>query len=375
MKKVLFICNTYMQLINAIQIKNSDLDHSCPEKYVVDLILTDHSRNTEIIIERLRELRFFRRVKEVKIKEYTYTQSKIRDISDVVALNFGKSKKYRALLWDDMIYDMIFSYQYEFLAYTIFDMNQEGNNQPECIFYEEGISSYADVILRNPGKRIQLTKLLRKMIPRKDISKCYHQFYCYYPECVPVEYGLECRQIATWSREDKKLKDILNYIFMYDPEKHAFPQKYIYFATSMDVDGNAVGETEIVLKIAELVGKENLLVKMHPRDNRTIYEENGLTVSGNSAVPWEVIQFNHDFTKHVFISLGSGSILNNAVVLGDDVKGYYLSPMVKGRNKMVDLELIEEREWQIKKLHSKGECMNIQMISDFNQFREQMERT
>ncbi|MCM1216731.1 MAG: alpha-2,8-polysialyltransferase family protein [Lachnospiraceae bacterium] len=374
MKKVLFICNTYLQLINAIQIKISGFDNDHSEKYEVDLLLSDYSRNTEAVAKKLEELHMFRRVKEVKIKEYTYTQGIIRDFFDVMALNFGKNQKYRSLLWDDMIYDMIFSFQYGVLTYTIFDMNQEKNKQPECIFYEEAISSYADVILRNPGKRIWLTKLLRKMIPRKDMSECYHKFYCYYPECVPAEYGLECRQITAWSREDQKLRDILNYIFVYIPEKHIFPQKYIYFATSTDIDGKPVGETEIVLRIADLVGKENLLVKMHPRDDRTIYEDNGLIVSRESAIPWEVVQLNHDFSGHIFISLSSNSVLSATAILGDDVKGFFLSPMVRGKNQEVDLELITEMDEVVKQLHSKGKCMNIQMVSDFDQFKEQMER-
>ncbi|HEG1241807.1 TPA: hypothetical protein SCN02_002979, partial [Enterococcus faecium] len=77
--------------------------------------------------------------------------------------------------------------------------------------------------------------------------------------------------VTAGSRTALQLSDIFNPMIDIYKEK-----KYIFFTSVYDFEGGEpVGEYELVCKIADLVGKDNLIVKTHPRDVRTIYKDNG----------------------------------------------------------------------------------------------------
>ena len=75
--------------------------------------------------------------------------------------------------------------------------------------------------------------------------------------------------------------------------------------------GVPIGEYAVVEQVARLVGKDNLLIKQHPRDPRTLYRDNGFHVDDNSAVPWEAIQLSMDFHDHVLLTATSTAPLSS----------------------------------------------------------------
>lgn len=92
-----------------------------------------------------------------------------------------------------------------------------------------------------------------------------------------------------------------------------------------DFEGGApIGELELVKKIGELVGNENLIVKTHPCDTRRVYEKNGFYVDDNSNVPWEVIQLTGDFSDKVFLTANSGSVLAGSFMSDKPIRTFYL---------------------------------------------------
>ena len=97
--RVLFLCSTYMQLINIIQLKRTVLKTAH-----ADIIINDHSRNSKEVAKRLEEINLFDRVKCVNNKEIMFKQTFLSDISDVISINFGKNKKFRKMLWDNIGY-------------------------------------------------------------------------------------------------------------------------------------------------------------------------------------------------------------------------------------------------------------------------------
>ena len=69
---------------------------------------------------------------------------------------------------------------------------------------------------------------------------------------------------------------------------------------------------------------DNLLIKVHPRDNTGEFEKSGLNVYPGSDVPWEAIQLNYDFSNHVFLTCTSNSILSVDVMLEKGPEVYFL---------------------------------------------------
>lgn len=340
-----------MQLIAAIQIKTKLLQETD-----ADIILSDHSQNAEKIAKALEDTKQFRRVKMVKTKFYTYDQNIFDDIKDVIAMIMGNNKKYRSLIWEeDIVYNQIFYYNLSILTYLVYDISMKNGIEPQCIRYEEGIVSYPAMKEVDIGKRIKLLSMIRSLFVKKDVFRNTRDFYCFYPQLFHGNEGQRCCQIPFLDKDDKEVIGILNSIFGYCSIE--YEEKYIYFSTSMDIDGKNIEEEWVVKQIAEAVGKDNIVIKVHPRDTRSVYQDMGLTIWKNSEIPWEIIQLNNDFRDKVFISLSSGSILNASAMLNENIRTFYIFPCVKGKDHFFD-DYCEKLARLVKNLQELGYCKN-----------------
>lgn len=326
---ILFSCNTYMQLLTAIRIRCTMFEDA-----KADILLSDHSVNAQDVGERLRGTGIFDRIRVVQSKFIIYSQSKLEDVKDVLALTFETGGRYERLLWDDCLYDMVLYYnQNDLCALYAYEKSRRMKSQVKACCFEEGILSYSVMSKPNPGGRMKAIMWLRRLLRKQNMLEETAEYFCYYPDLFPNGRVIPVPRLKC---DDMAFLSMINTVFAYHPDHETYPQRYIFFASSSDIDGTPVGETELVLQIAELVGRENLLVKMHPRDDRDVYEKQGITVSRNSAIPWEVIQLNQDFSNHVFLTVSSGSVVNASAMLGDKVPTFFLYPLVKGRNTSID---------------------------------------
>lgn len=360
-KHILFVCNTYMQLLTAIQIKISFFENSS-----VDIVLTDHSVEADLVCKRLTETGIVNRVHFAYTKKICYGQNLTEDVKDVFRLTFNWGDKFKRFLWNiDKKYDLIFYYNIiNPLCITAYDESIRSGKEPKCVCFEEGILTYQNMVLTKVKGRWYCISMLRKILG-KDIYKKTIDYYCYYPELFPIELINEkCHKIPVLDRNNVRVRSMMNTIFNYHPETDQYPQRYIFFSSSSDIDGNHTGETELVIEIANIVGKENLLVKMHPRDHRHIYEDYEIAVSRNSHIPWEVVQLNHDFSEHIFLTLSSGSVLNASVMLGDEIETKYLYPLARKNNEQfyqLNDRIIGST---LDKLRKIGKCKSFTIVSE-----------
>lgn len=329
MEEVLFLCNTYMQLITAAQIQTSLL--RSPR---ADLLLTDHSVGAERVARSLAGCGLFRRVRLAATRRLVYGRSRRESLAEALRLAAGGGEACAGLLWPGAAYDAIYYFNLDPLAAAAFDLSRARGREPRCARFEEGVLSYGELAsLRGAGGRMRLALGLRGALGRESVASRTREFLCYYPELFP---GENCRAIPRLSREERALVEALNRAFDYDPGRDPYPQRYIFFGSAWDADGRGVGETELVFELAERVGRENLLVKQHPRDGRDVYERRGIAVARSSAAPWELVQLNRAFRRHVFVTLASGSVLNASAMLGDRVPTCFLYPLVRGRDAAFD---------------------------------------
>lgn len=321
MNKILFFCNTYMQLLTAINMKVS----MYAEKSA-DLLISDHSINAQTIKSNLERVNLFSNVLFVETKRFL-SQSKISDLEDVIELTFCNSNKYENLFPKDIAYSEIFYYNYDPILVAMYDRCNRNGAVPKCIRYEEGILSYVHIENYSIIPRMKLARALRKMTHKDTVIDETKDVFCYYPELLHFD-DAKIHSIPLLRRENKDLLNIYNTIFDYDPNMEDFRQKYIFFTTIFASERENDLEAKIVMDVADLVGKDNLLVKLHPRDARHCYEDCGIKVSRNSSVPWELIQLNHDFSNHVFLTVSSGSVINASAMLGDQIPTGFLFPLL-----------------------------------------------
>ena len=375
--RVLFLCSTYMQLINIIQLKMTVLktEHA-------DIIINDHSRNSEKVAKKLEEINLFDRVRWINNREIMFQQSLWQDISDVISMNFGKNKKFRKMLWNDIgYYEKIYFYNMDLLLLCVWDIMLESSRKPQLVRFEEGITGYPLLDVRvkrknTEGMRMKLTKLLRNISSRSTFHEYINTYCVYFPEIFKkyvtgiYKEGYKIKRIPFLSSDDTETIKILNHIFDYKPEKESYPWKFIYLASSMDYDGAGIGEYNLVCKLAEYIGKENILIKMHPRDTSKKYEENGFTVSRNSVIPWELVLLNNDFTRHVFVSLSSSSMITGPAILKSDIESYYLYPLVHTSKKEIFQKTVRDVDNILNQFHKNGICKKCKKINSMEIFRK-----
>lgn len=340
----LFICNTYYQLIVALQLKLTYFKNSN-----VDLWLSDRSVNSKSVCAKLSELNIFN---TVEFKKFKHNKPGKNEVAAVLKSSFGILGSEKFDFYDEVIF-----FNPEMILFRMADYYSRNHINTVWSKMEEGIFSYENDF--DAGKGISTTKFLRKKFGLQDIASNIKNYYCFFPELKVSHKEWNFIKIPPITENLKQLKGILNYIFDYKHEN--YKQKYIYFASSSDIDNLPFGETEAVLKISKMVGVENLLVKIHPRDTRKVYEEKNIAVLKNSYVPWEVIHMNLNEQKNVLLTIVSGAFVNISALMEQSVECRFIELDAKTAPQHL-IQKTEKIKEIINKLHSMGLAKNISMV-------------
>lgn len=341
----LIVCNTYSQLLIAIQMMLS-----VHKNQTVDLWLSDHSLNMDRVVKPLKNIRLFHDIRFIMEKEFVYKRNKVLSIYDAIKYSYGKIQAMHIPLYDEVIF-----YSLSLRLYALNDYYDKVGHILTWSRMEEGIFSY-DTDFES-GSRIRLARKLRSFSRRSELADKISNYYCFFPELKENKYGWNLVKIPSIMETKADFIKILSSIF--GSKIKTYPQKYMFFASSSDVDGRPYGESDIVLRIAKIVGKENIIIKTHPRDNRKIYSENGLLTYENSWIPWEIIQLMSSYDDRIFITIDSGAFITISAMINSQVRGMFLLDDVRVK----DAYLIDRSSTiksMLDRLHKCNLCLNIQ---------------
>ena len=180
------------------------------------------------------------------------------------------------------------------------------------------------------------------MLGKKNVTDAFGCFYCFYPEL--YHGNLKTKKLETITPNETTAEQI-RLVFNLQNQIIEYKEQYIFFSSIFDIDGEkAIGEFELLLSLADLVGRDNLLIKVHPRDTRTIYAENGLKVDKNSAAPWEAIQLCGDFRNNIFLTTASSSVLSGCLMLPYSIPTYFLYNLCDIKNNGIAQKAVSEIE-------------------------------
>lgn len=362
--RVFFFCATYYQLIVAIQLRLTIY-----KNYEATVWLTDHSANADAVANNLRKTGLFSKVELLTLdNEWLkfHTLPHRARLKKVLQVSLGRPR-----FRDIGAYDEVVFFNPSMTVYEIAD-SIKACGVKKIIYkrMEEGLvtcdarhSHYWN------GFYNHVMRLLRRVVRREDIAKSIQGFYCFVPELCDRSFPHRPLKIPPISTNRCEFVDTLNKVFDY-PE-FEYEQKFIYFASSSEIDGIPNGETALIGKLADLVGKENLLVKMHPRDNRTIFSNEGIEVMSSSFIPWEVYQLTNDFSNRVFLTMSSGAFLTGAALGENDVKGVFVIPEFTD-TEMSDYHMsaIDKLQHTVETLRAIGKGDNLSFQS-FDSFRRE----
>lgn len=320
MKNVLFICNTHYQLIVALQMRLTTFsEDNC---YT---LITNCSKGTKGVAERLKNQKVFKDVYYQEVYGLNEKNTLKHKWFYLKGAIFG-NKKYK--LSGGVSFDEIISFNFDLHSHIIFANEYKKNKKIKCEKMEEGLLSYSTK--DTTCGILNAVYKIRKLLKLQNLKTTIGKFYCFSPKV--YKGNLEAIKIPKILVEGSRIKEILTSIYKSEFE-YEYKEKYIFLPCIYDVEGEEpIGELELALKLASVVGKENLLVKVHPRDDVSRYINAGLTVDKNSSIPWEVIQINNDFEDKVLLSTLSTSLLTTALLFKNSPKCYYIYSMCKISN-------------------------------------------
>ena len=320
MRRILFVCNTYYQLITALQCTNTLFASDS-----VDLLLSDHSRNAEAVVNRLNETAVFNKTAFFASKEIDQgNHGSFAVMKELLTSVLGHSGSLQKILGNS-VYDELIYYNLNSSISQLYGVLEKRNKDIKCSRLEEGIASYNN-LFHEKGyghytKRIDLAIKIRLQIGKQIIIDNCHNFYCFFPEYYNGNFNAVGIPLI---KDDDIIRSQLASIFHVTDDDY-IKEKYIFFTSVYDFEGDSpIREFETVKKVAELVGKENMIVKIHPRDNRNIYQQYGIKVARASTVPWEALQLRFGYKDKVLLTATSGAILSTNMMVSNPINSYFL---------------------------------------------------
>lgn len=276
--------NTHFQLITAINLKLTIYKEMQADLYLDDT--TDFSN----ILKNLSETKIFRKIYSLNVEA-------------VIQNYFSVSKK------ENFIYKELQVYQsaLENLPYDIciFGLDNVSNklfyyylvnNQkiaPDVFVLEEGTTS----LVRNILDCTKNDQINHSLFNDNSFQKHLKGIYLYHPEVYSVNnYGYSIYEMPKFSRQ------IVEQLIKVYGVSSVPKEKYIYFEDPVLKGRAPTNDIEVVNFISEFVGKENIIIKLHPRTTIDRFSKLGYKVMLQSNYPWEIIALTQNISNKILLS-------------------------------------------------------------------------
>lgn len=296
--RTLFVCHTPFQLITAILIKKAryDLEEA-------DIIITDEFIDAPEISARCAAGGLFHEV----------YLARIRGINLAVAAIFPNYYLKKAGIKFEHPYSLILTPGlYNDFDDAVFYMNREA----EIILIDEGYSSYTsqtlDAVDSFSTSHLIARKVSKLLLRRKYIEERAKKIYLYDPDlCVrSVPYKIT-KLLPDDFVMDDKIRQLIYDVFNTKKALSEYDKPVIFLEESFASDFAENDDIPMIKAIANIVGQDSMMIKLHPRDKTNRFEELGYKTNSSFGVPWEAIAlFLNDTRKIVLLSYSSGAVLN-----------------------------------------------------------------
>lgn len=337
MGKALFVCNTVYQVLVSVWIKHRLLNDK-----KADIIVSDHMNNYQTICDNLNKTGVFDKAYSVDTKEYVLLEflgykEQLKQCADLLS---GDRALERFVSLNGE-YDELYVSNFDRFIDVLFNTLIKKNSDLKFNLFEDGISTYCRYT-QNRYKRKMSARVLKRLIGIKVMNGSLSSCYVFNPKLMDWK---PCENIIEIPKIDEKDTDFLekiNMVFGYEQLEDTYEEKYIFFEESFYADTGYMEDVELVNKIADEVGKENLLIKIHPRNPENRFEKLGYKTNKNTAIPWEVIAMNIDISNKKLLTIGSASVLNTVSLLDKGCECFSFIKCISEKPELLKTELGEK---------------------------------
>lgn len=336
MNKSLYVCNTVYQILVAMWIKKTLNTNSN-----ADIIISNHMNGGKEICDRMRKLKLFDNCYFCETKEYSYGGI-LRDLSDdetSLLIHRHPEQYIKRVFPCECKYNCLFISNVDKFAQILFDACSRRVRRCKLYLFEDGISTYTKAF----EECYQLTRMLKTDFIHQIVYKYIYNKRCIFgnvsgcylfnPQFFDWSVDFPLIEMKKIDINDKDYVKNCNIVFDYH-NQDKYDTKYIFMEESFFADGVPINDCEIVEEIARRVGKENIMVKIHPRNPINRFKELGFKTNSNMSVPWELIIMNdQQVCDSTFITIASSSVLNPILIFGRRIKVYSIYSLINEKSK------------------------------------------
>lgn len=319
-KRVLVTCCTPYQLLVAAQVL-----HTYYAGDQADLIVTDQMSGSRKVWEAAKRSGGFGRVYYLEEKRLNGL-ARGENLKNIVRGALAPGKLLEGFLHLENVYDVFLFSNVSLMNQYLIQGLKKQNPRLEWMLFEDGASTYSaqvgSLLLSNSWKvRLQLHQVQKL----KGVYLFHPDTLSWKAPCpvykLPGEYAPETLQL-------------LNIVFEYDKLPDRYDRPLLFFEESYPCDGVDIGDVALLDRVAELVGKENIFVKIHPRNRENRFAQAGYATNTDTAMPWELIVLNSSFERTLFVTVGSSAATNPWCVFGIPAKAVFLCELVEDKSRL-----------------------------------------
>ena len=303
----------------AVSLKNNEFK-DCTS----DVVITDKISGYIELSNRVRKIGIFEKVIELQVKN-TFTDNKIEAFKNRF---FGIKENF-----EDK-YDFYLFANLDHSASAVYGLLKRKNSNIHIYMFEDGLASYSNwytEFLSMYGAKSKAGKIYKKNKIKilyhlivDDVFEKVERMYLLLPEIITYLPNFEIVKMRPIAYNDEDVVNQYNQIFGYDDSVDAYDKKVIFFEESYYADGIETNDVEILGKIAEIIGKENIFVKIHPRNPDNRFKVLGYKTNVNTSIPWEVIAMNIDLKDKILCSIASVAVIEPCIMLAKDYIGLFM---------------------------------------------------
>ena len=311
--RLLFVCETTIQLINSMNIK------ICMYPNVEADIAFTSSTDFSQYIDRVKALGIFANIYH---SDYCVSEDYYK---------FKKNAPNKAVLSNPSKYELAFplteKYSDYFMAVssspiqklTYYQIVKMG--KAPCVhIYEEGSDTY----ITNIHKTIACDMFDHTVYPERDRLENNILELMFYE---PILYcGGDMIPVSVIPKIDERNTTLIDAMHKIFGECKLPKEKYIFFNECFATDRLPSDDMEILDRIADKVGVDNITVKVHPRgkNEEVFYRMHGYSIFAEKTIPWEVFVLSAEIENKILISVSSNTIINPSVIFNKNVNVIFL---------------------------------------------------
>lgn len=303
--RVIILCNSAYQLLTAIQLRLTiyKQDH-------VDVLVSNQMSRSCEIADNLKQISLFNSVRHIDTNRRDYRNRFFETLHDLALIH--------RLHRESGDFDVFCTANIS--VFSILFVRFYQKRRLEVNIYEDGMVTYCRCFEHFDRAGI----VARLLLPHGVLGQTKH-IYIFNPELLEWHVkGVTPIAIPKIDSDNHETVKMLNQAFGYDNSAAEYDRPYLFMEESFYADGYPVPDVELVERIGSAVGKDNVMIKLHPRNGVDRFSRLGYKVSSNSAIPWELILLNQSMQDKTLLSISSSSLLQPYLLLGQEVRSIAL---------------------------------------------------